>query len=342
MSSVFDPGGKDRKRARAAAEKGIIKGGSFSGPGGLGGSFDFTGGQTTADFDLGSFQSQLEGFQAMGAQGFAQAGGGLPPELRALGEQTIGQLGTFDIQRLQNEQAFAGLGDVFQQSQATAGADPFELGAGVSEKLRALSERRNSRKVNAMFDRLKASGNISSTAGAGIASEMDRNIFDEGLKFDLAGLEAGRGLQSDAISRMFGAAGMQEQIGARQFGESMGQAGFENQAALQQFGVGSDMFRQFMANQAQGAQLATLGAQGAQGTAQMPLAFQQAMLAAGQQASNTQFAAAGIHQQNAAMAQSPVMNALTTAGSLAGSLGGAGLLGKTAATNAGIAAGGPA
>jgi hypothetical protein len=339
MSSVFDPGKKDRDRARAAGEKGIIKGGSFSGPGGMSGSFDFSGGKGTSNFNLGSFQNQLDMFQQMSAQGGQQAQGGLPPELRALGENTIGQLGG-EFNRLGNEQNFNALGDVFNQSSATAGADPFELGAGVSEKLRALSERRNSRRVNSMFDRLKASGKLGTSGGAGIAAELDANIFDEGLKFDLAGLEAGRGLQSDAISRMFGSAGLREQIGGRQFGEDLGQNQFNNQTALSQFGVGSDMFRQFMANQAQGAQLATLGASGAQGIAQMPLAFQQAMMAGNAQASNSQFAQAGIHQNNASMAQSPVMNALTTAGSLAGSLGGAGLLGSGIAKNAGIAAGG--
>jgi len=58
------------------------------------------------------------------------------------------------------------------------------------------------------------------------------------------------------------------------------------------------------------------------------------------QSSNSNFAQAGVSQNNASMAQSPIMNMLTTAGSLAGSLSGAGLLGSTVAKNAGIAAGG--
>ena len=339
MSSVFDPGKEDREAARIKGDAGIIKGGAFSGPGGLSGDFNFAGGRGASNFGLGSFQNQLDMFQQMSAAGGAQAQAGLPPELRALGENTIGQLGTGQFDRFINESNFNALGDIFNESSSLAMSDPFELGAGVSEKLRALSDRRNRRLVNSTFDRLKASGKLGTTGGAGIAAGLDANLFDEGLKFDLAGLEAGRGLQSDAISRIFGSAGLREQIGARQFGEDMGVAQYGDNAALQQFGVGSDMFRQFMANQAQGAQLATLGAQGAQGVAQMPLAFQQMMMAANAQASNSQFASAGIDQQNAAMAQSPLLNALTTAGSLAGSLSGAGLLGTTIAERAGIAAG---
>lgn len=320
FSNIFDPGRKDREAARQQADQGIISGGRFSGPGGLGGSFDFSGGRGSSNFNLGSFQSQLENFQRLSSQGFDTAGGELPPELRALGEQTIGQLGTNNINRFSNEENFSGLGDIFQQSLGVAGADPFELGAGVSEKLRALSERRNQRRVNSTFDRLKASGRLGTTGGAGIAAELDRNIFDEGLKFDLAGLDAGRGLQSDAIGRAFGAAGLRESIGGREFGETIGQAGFENQASLQQFGVGSDLFRQFMASQAQGANIANLGASGAASTAQLPLAFQQALLASQGQASNTNFAAAGVDLQNATNAQSPFLNALTAAGQFASAI----------------------
>lgn len=330
LSSIFDPGKGDRDAAAAQAKEGIITGSSFTGPGGISGGFDFSGGKGSSTGSLGSFQGALDGFQGLTQAGLAQAQGGLPPELQALGQGTIDQLGG-DVNQLTNEGNFAGLGDIFQSSLKTAQADPFELGAGVSSKLRALSERRNNRKVNKMFDRLKASGKLSHAGGAQIAAEMDANIFDEGLKFDLAGLDAGRGLQSDAIGRAFGSAGMREQIGARHFGESMGINQFQDNAALQQFGVGSSMFDSFLRNQAQGANIAGGANSMGMALAQMPLAMQQQIMQMTQGASNTNFAAAGVHQQNAAMAKSPFLEALNAAGQFAGSIAPGGLVGNTPA-----------
>jgi hypothetical protein len=328
LSDIFNPNADRLNAADAAGEVGRIEGGSFSGPGGVSGGFDFTNNRGSSNFGLGSFQSQLDNFQNLQQQGMNQAGSNLPPELQALGQQTIGNLGNSEFNRLGNQSNFNGLGDIFNQSVETAGADPFELGAGVAEKLRSISERRNQRNMNSMFDRLKRSGKLGTSGGASMAAELDANEREQGMKFDLAGLDAGRGLQSDAISRMFGAMQGREQIGARQFGEDMGQNQFNNNASLQQFGVGSDMFRQFLANQSQGANLAMMGAQGAQGTAQIPLAFQQAMLAAQGQASNSNFAQQSGLLNSATQTQSGLLNALTTAGSLAGAIAPGGFMGR--------------
>ena len=328
LSDVFDPGRGDRDRAAGLADEGIIRGGNFSGPGGIGGSFDFSGGKGTSSSSLGSFQSSLEGFQSLTASGINQAQGGLPPELSELAGNTIGELGEFDISQLTNEQDFAGLGSIFQNSVGVANSDPFALGSEVSAKLRALSERRNQRSVNKFFDRLKSTGNLTSSAGVQRAGDLERNLMEQGLQFDLAGLNAGQSLQQQAFQRAMGASQGREQIGARNFGESLGINQFADNAALQQFGVGSNLFSQFLQNQSQGANIALQGNQAAMNTAQLPLAFQQALLASQGQASNSLFGAAGVNQNNASMAQSPFLNALTTAGSFAGAIAPGGFLGN--------------
>ena len=321
MSSVFDPGKKDRRRAASAADQAKISGGAFSGPGGIGGSFSFGGGQTSSESSLGSFAPTLEQLQSLSSFGFNQAQGGLPPEFQALGATTMDTLGAFDIRQLQNQSDFEGLGEIFQSSLGTAQADPFDLGAGISEKLRQLSERRNSRLVNKTFDRLKASGRLGTSGGAGIAAELEQNLVEQGLQFDLAGLQAGQGIQRDAFGRVMDSSQQREQIGSRFFNESMGMNQFAQNAALAQFGVGNSMFDSFLRNQQQGANIG-FGATGAgMSLAQLPLAFQSANLAAAGTASDSLLRAAGIHGQNAANAKSPFLEALNAAGQFAGNIG---------------------
>lgn len=328
MSSVFDPGKKDRDAAAALGQQGIIRGGNFSGPGGISGGFDFSGGRGSMTSSLGSFGPLLEQMQGLSGGFFDQAQSGLPQELRDLGDSTISRLGETDVSRLQNQSDFQGLGSIFQGAAATAQKDPFDLGSEVSQRLRALSERRNQRSVNKMFDRLKRTGNLTSSAGIQRAGDMERNLFEQGLQFDLAGLQAGQGIQKDAFARALGASGQREAIGARQFGEEFGMEQLGGQRAMQQFGVGNQMFQDFMQSQQQGTQLGLAGMQGAMGLSQLPLAFQQAMMNSTGQASNSMFAAAGINQQNAAMAKSPFLEALNAAGSFASGIAPGGFIGK--------------
>ena len=325
MSSVFDPGKDDRERASAFGQQGIIEGFNFSGPGGLGGSFAFNEGRGGAQSSLGSFEPLLQMLQQLGLSGGAQAEGGLPSALTELGGQTQDRLGEINVNQLTNESNFAGLGDVFQSALGTAQADPFDLGEDISGRLRQLSARRNRRDVSDMFDRLQSAGTRTSSSGLIESDLQQQRLFDQGLKFDLAGLEAGRGIQSDAFQRLLGATGGREQIGARQFGESFGIEQLGGQRALQQFGVGSSLFDSFLQNRQQGSNLALAGTQGAAGLSQLPLMFMQALQGATQGASNTFFGAAGIEQNNASMAKSPFLEALNAAGQFASSAQSAGI-----------------
>ncbi|KKL97106.1 hypothetical protein LCGC14_1837820 [marine sediment metagenome] len=320
MSSVFDPGKGDREAASRLGQQGIIEGFDFSGPGGLGGSFNFEGGQSSSQTSLGSFEPLMQMLQQLGMSGASQAEGGLPPELMALGGQTNERLGQMDVSQLTNESNFAGLGDIFQSALGTAQADPFDLGEDISGRLRQLSARRNRRDVSSMFDRLQSAGTRTSSSGLIEADLKQQRLFEQGLQFDLTGLEAGRGMQGDAMSRLMAAMGGREQIGARQFGESFGMEQLGGQRALQQFGVGSNLFDSFLQNRQQGAGLALAGTQGAAGLSQLPLVFMQALQGMTTGASNSLFGAAGIEQQNAAMAQSPFLEALNAAGQFMGQI----------------------
>jgi len=283
LSDIFDPGADDREAAADLAGQGVIEGTSITGPGGISAESSFAGGQGSNVLSLGSFDPLLSGAQGIAQQGFDQAGAGFD-EFAQFGD-------------------FGGLGDIFQSSLKTASSDPFDLGADISARLRGLSERRNQRNVNRMFDRLKSSGNLGTTAGAGRAGDLERNIFEQGLQFDLAGVQAGQSIQKDAFGRALGA--------------SQGRG---------------NIFQNFLANQRQGANIGFGGIASASGLAQLPLAFLQAGGNEATRSSNSLFAAAGVNQQNAAMAKSPFLEALNAAGGIASSVAPGGFLGRVPQT----------
>ncbi len=270
MSAVFDPGKDDREEAQAEADRGIIEGTSTTGPGGISASTSNVDGQQSTDLSLGSFDPLLGGLQGLAQGGIDQAG------------QTF--------QEGQQHGDFQGLGDIFQSSLATAQADPFDLGADISSRLRALSERRNNRQVNRTFNRLQAGGNLGSSAGVRRAGDLERNIMEQGMKFDLAGLQAGQSLQADAFGRV---------QGASQGRTSIGDA--------------------FLRNQAQGANIAFGGTAAATGLARMPLDFLAAGGAEATRSSNTRFSAAGIDLEASAMAKSPLLEAINMGAGIASS-----------------------
>ncbi len=316
LSKIFDPGKGDRKKGKKLAGESVLRGGELEGPGGIGAGFSFDPktGEGTSQLSLGSFAGALPQFQQLATQGFEQAGAGIPG-LEALGQRTQDRLGNIDIQRLQNQGDFQGLGQIFQQAQGVAGADPFDLGAETSNRLRALSERRNQRQVNKFFDRLKRGGNLTGSAGIERAGDLERNLFEQGLQFDLAGLQAGQSLQRDAFGRLIGASGQREQIGARQFGEEFATEQLGGERALQQFGVGTSTLDAFLRNQQQGANIAGAGVAGGVGLAQSPLAFLQAQQSLQSNRSSTQLGASGQFLTAANQAKSPFLEAVNTAGS---------------------------
>ena len=294
MSSIFGGGGSsDRRRAKRKANDAVFTGGSFSGPGGIGGGFDFSDNQASFNSDLGALGPLFEQLLGVSQAGLSQATGGLPPELTALFQGGIDQLGGISNP---NTADFEGLGSIFQNSLGVANADPFELGGGVADKLRALSERKNQRDVANTFDRLKASGKLGTSGGAGIAAELEQNIFDQGLQFDLAGLDAGRGLQQDAFGRVLGSSQAREGIAGRGFQEAF-------QSILAQTGIGQQGFQDLLQQQQQGANIGFGAGQLAGQTSQIPLNFLSALLGAGTTSSNSLLASAGVDQTNAALAQ---------------------------------------
>ena len=317
LDSLFDPGKEDREAAARLAQQAVITGGNFSGPGGIGGSFDFSGGQGGMNLGLGSFQGALDQLQGLSGSLLSQAQGGLPSELQQLGQGTIGRLGNIDVNRLQNQSDFNQLGQLFGSAAATAGRDVFDMGSEVSSRLRQLSERRNQRLVNKTFDRLKRSGKLGTTAGAGIAGELDMNLRDQALQQDLAGLQFGQSELQRAFGNVLGASQQREAIGGRQFGEEFGLEQLGGNRALQQFGVGQGMFESLLRNQLQGTQLGLAAQQGAQNTAQLPLAFMQALGNMQGQASESAMGGSELMQRNAMMAQSPFINALSLVGGAA-------------------------
>ena len=286
-------GGKSRKKAGQRLDDAAFTGGNFSGTGGIGAGFDFSDNSANVTTSLGDLGPMFQQLLQVSQGGLDQAQGGLPPELAALFSGAQGAIGGLGQG---NQSNFQGLGDIFNSSLQTAQADPFALGAGVSDKLRQISERKNQRLVNNTFDRLKSSGKLGTTGGANIAGQLEQNLFDQGLQFDLAGLQAGQGLQQDAFGRVMGATQGREGIAGRGFSEGL-------QAIMSQVGIGQQGFQDLMQSQQQGANIGFGAGQQAGQLSQLPLAFLQAMQGIGTTSSNSLLGAASGFQANAELTQ---------------------------------------
>lgn len=279
LFDFLDPGKEQREAGVAQAEEAVIEGTGVTGPGGISAGTQFADGQATTQLGLGSFAPFLSALQGLGQQGIGQAGQG------------------FDEFAQQSD--FAGLGDIFQGALGTATADPFDLGADVSNRLRELSARRNDRNINRQLSRLQASGTADSVSGIFQKSETAQNLREQGLKFDLAGLQAGQSLQKDAFGRALGA------VGGR-----------------------GNIFQNFLANQRQGADIGFGGVASAAGLSQLPLAFLAGGGAEASRLSNSLFGASQSNLNAAEMAKSPFLEALNAAGGIASSIAPGGFLGK--------------
>jgi hypothetical protein len=207
------------------------------------------------------------------------------------------------------------LQQLFASQLGTATADPFQLGAGVTDKLNQLASRGERDLVNQKFDQLFGSGRLGASVGVAEAFETQDQLSKAGLRRDLAGLEAGRGLRSDALGALFGATSGLQNIGQQLFGEQLSSADMLSRFANQRFqvGAGAQQLRMQQESQRFGQGMAALG--GAQNLAQLPLAFQQALLAQQGMKSDVDLGRAGTFTNNAQLAKSPLLEAANTAGS---------------------------
>jgi hypothetical protein len=315
MTSLFDPGKSDRNAASAKANQGIFTGGSATGAGGVTAGFDFSGGKANVTGGLGSFEGLMQQLQGLGGFGADLAQQGLPPELLALGQGTISELGQIDVNSNKNQFGQKALKQLVKADLKTATADPFDLGQGIADKLRERESARQDRKVASTFDRLKATGKLGTTGCAGIAGELDRSLSDQNLGFDIAGLNFGAGRQDAARGGVLGGTQGLESIHGRNFAESFQIENLEGNRALQQFGVGEQLHSSMLDQIGTGTGVAGQGAQIAALLQQLPAGMLEQLLAAGGSSSSSFFNAAGIDQGNAQMAKSPLLEAIKTAGS---------------------------
>jgi hypothetical protein len=317
LSNLFDPGRGDRSNASAIANSpgAQITGAQFNAPFGMSGSFGFIGPHQkfTMQGSLGDFNpvaSRLVNTAKRRVGNTALDMGFMDPifsaAMRDLGDPRLNSIG--------NMGEFRGLGRMFQSAMPFANADPFELGAGVTERLRAAALPDNQRLVNSTMDRLFASGRLGTTGGANVAGALQESLDQQDLAFQQAGLDFGRALQSDAVGRAMTAFGGREALAGRMFGESLAGAQLQGQNALSRFGMGTSMADALLQNLVAGHNIGISSLGAATGLAQLPLAFQQMALQANIARSNANLARAGVQQNNAAMAKSPLLEGINAIG----------------------------
>ena len=249
LTSIFNPGDKYLGRAQRHLKRAAFQGGNITGPGGIGGGFNFdANGTLSSNMSLGDFAPYLQ-------QLLTTAGGGLNA---AQG----------------NTQQYADLGSIFQNALSTANADPFAIGSMVADKLRPGLERAQDTLRNNTFDQLFNRGKSANSAAASpILEGLSNTLAEQNQQLDITGLNIGRGLQGDAMSRIAAALAGQNQIQTTGFNVGMG------------------------------------AIQGAGALQQLPMQYLQAIAALQGARSNTELGIAGANQQSASQAQSTFMNA---------------------------------
>jgi hypothetical protein len=318
LDKLFDPGKKDRRRGQQAADEARFTGGQVTGPGGITAGFDFSGKTGTTQFGLGSFDPLLQSLQAQGRRSLSQVDQGLPPHLQALFASAQEDLATPELAHPDFSRQMSGLQQLFASQLGTATADPFALGEGVSARLRGLSERRNKSEVANQLAQLQQSGRLGASFGVAEAFETQARQDRQGLEFDLAGLQAGQQLQQNALGALFGATQGIQGIGAQQFGQQLSGQQLLSQFANQRFGMGMSARQLELAQQQQQFQMGTGAVQSAAALSQLPLAFQQAQLAAQGLKSDVDLGVGGTHIKASSLAKSPLMEAVNAAASLYG------------------------
>lgn len=192
FSNMFNPGKKYLRAASRYLERAEFKGGNIGTAGGIRGGFTFDdeGNLIQGPTSLGQFQGAFQ--QLLGAgQGFLDASTMAPEDL--LAEFGLGG-NTDELRR------------IFQQNAALAGQDPLQRGEQITDLLRSRRERGAQNLVNSTFDRLFASGGLSNqTTREQVTGDMRRQLADEDMGFQLAGIEYGENSVQNAFARMMGA-----------------------------------------------------------------------------------------------------------------------------------------
>jgi len=329
LSDLFDPGKQNRDAASQFTRDAQVTGGSASGPGGISAGFNFdSNGRGSINTGLGSFNPLLGQTQGLANFGFGLAQQGLGQGLQDLGAGAIGDMQGVDLQRFGNFGGAQALQSILGGSAGIASANPFALGQGVTEQLRGRSTRSNQNLVNQKFDKLFASGGLSnSVTREQVTGDLSRQLDDQDLGFQLAGLDAGRGMQQEAFGRSMGAFGGLEGFGSRLFGEGAQQTQLNAGLAQSRFGIGQALQQMQIQQMMAGGQLGQ-GALGAgMSLSQLPLQFLQSMMSAQGLRSDAALGAAGAQSQLASQASSPLLGALGAVGQFGSAIGGFGGLG---------------
>ncbi len=319
LDKLFDPGKKSREAADRAAKEARVVGGEATGPGGIKAGFSFQDGRGTQTSDLGVFDPIMQNLLARSQASFGQ-GAALSPELQQLFGGAVRDLATPNLQPGDFSQQQAGLSQLFGSQLGTATADPFALGAGVTERLNALAARPERQLVNKKFQQLFGSGRLGASAGIEEAYQMQDQLERAGIQRDLAGLQAGQSLQQNALGALFGAGQQLSDIQSQLFGQRLSGQQLLSQFANQRFGMGTEAQRLLNQIQQQGFTQGLAGIQGATSLVTLPLAFQQALLQAQGLKSNVDLGVASNFQQSAANAKSPFVEALNTIGTFMGNI----------------------
>ena len=239
MSSILDPGKKDRKKAGRAADDAVI--GDFSGGGAFGGGSFTEDGQFTQDLgQFGGIFSQIMG--QLGQAGQPGGAGGNLGALSQVGGQSMGALGGGGQFGQANPAMLAQLQQTAMNQFGVLGQDPSQIGADRTNILNQLAAPGEQQARAGLAENLFATGRSGTTGG-----QLDNRALLEAqgtaaLQRQLAGQDFGRQIQQDALGRLSSSLGLGESLVQGQFGRDMGRNQLAGQRALDRFSIAGNIF----------------------------------------------------------------------------------------------------
>lgn len=232
MSSILDPGKGSRKKAKQMAQQAPI--GNLFADTPLGG-ISFSngslnmGGNEYYDQILGQLGSLL----GSGNDGLAG--------LIGAGQQAMSGLGPINLTGADAE-LLANLKSTALDQFNTLGMTPAEIGAQKTSLLDQLAAPKEALARNNLTDNLFATGRLGSTGGQLENQSLLEAQNTAALQRQLAGMEYGRSVQADALSRLGSTIGLGEQLTQGQFARDLGLAGANAQRTLSRFGIAGSLF----------------------------------------------------------------------------------------------------
>jgi hypothetical protein len=304
LDSIFDPGKKARRSASEAAQQ--ARWDQFGGYDQMYGGGSYNDGQST--FRPGQLQNMFSPMVTGAMQDAFNSDYGMG-DLRGSYNDALGGMEGFEFSGGDREMMDKLRGDAMGLFD-TLGQSAQELGAGQLDIARQIAAPGEQKARVANQQNLFSQGRMGTTGGAGQTQALAeaQNMAD--LQRQSMAFNQGQAVRGQALQQLGQNLGSMEQLTQGAYGREMGQVGFNNQMAMDQFGMAGNIFDRGMQASMMPWQQMGAGMNMMQGMQQMQMAPWELAMNARISQANTDIGAAGALSNVATAAGPPLWGPL--------------------------------